>query len=567
MTRSRDPHHLFLLIAVSCVGFLLPSPARAGDEPPAGVKLRIEKIALFKNGLGFVVSSGELPGGTRTVRIGQLPIPTLGTFWVGYPGGVKLQNLVTTNEESEREDPVESIWQLLELNAGRRVLVHTSDKDIDGTIQPVPPSRGPKETPSPYFMSPRQPGNPGYISSPPSQPLSVIMIRTDKGIVALNPGSVMRAEFAEGEPVTTTKHKQVSPVIRMNLEKAAGGEKVTVSYLARGITWVPGYLVDLSDATTAKFSAHAVVINEMVDLDNVKLQLVTGFPNIKFSGVSNPIARSQSLAEFLQSLSGTGGRGGAGDYRLMQQAVAVNSPAVFGMEESAIAPGYSTAAEGEATEDLYFYPAKNLTLKRDETAWLPLFSAEMPYRHIYTWNIRDFVDNDDHYRAERESGDQKPGEEIWHSCRLTNTLAMPLTTAATQFITNDEITGQDVCYYTPPKAETTIRINKALNLTAEKAETEVDRKRDIAVFHGYHYDLVKVQGDLRIKNRLAKEVNVEITKELSGEVMEKGPNCTDRKTAEGLKKVNPKHLLTWTIALKPDEERKISYVYQVYIRD
>jgi hypothetical protein len=85
--------------------------------------------------------------------------------------------------------------------------------------------------------------------------------------------------------------------------------------------------------------------------------------------------------------------------------------------------------------------------------------------------------------------------------------------------------------------------------------------------HGCHYDLVKVQGELRIRNRLVKEVSVQITKELSGEVLDKGPNATDTKTAGGLKKVNPKHILTWTIDLKAGEVKKIAYVYQVYIRD
>ncbi len=49
------------------------------------------------------------------------------------------------------------------------------------------------------------------------------------------------------------------------------------------------------------FSAHAIVMNEMIALNNVKLQLVTGFPNIRFSGIPSPIAKSQSLADFLTS--------------------------------------------------------------------------------------------------------------------------------------------------------------------------------------------------------------------------------------------------------------------------
>jgi hypothetical protein len=537
--------------------------AQANDPKTLTATAEIEKVVLFKNGLVFVVSNYTMPGEARTVTIGQLPIPTLGTFWVSYGPDVKMKSLTSLMDEFESETPVQSIGQLVQLNAGKKVLLHTSDRDIEGIIQPDPVMKTHPETMNPYFMSPPQARDPGSIYSMP--PSNVLYVKTDKGTVALNPGLILRAEFAEGEPLRTTHEKRHLPTIRMDLEKPAGGEKVTVSYLARGMTWVPAYLIDLSDPKTARFSAHAIVINEMMDLNNVNVELVTGFPNIRFSGTSSPVAKSEDLATFLQSLSSGNSRRNNLDNMLMQQAIVVNAPSVYGGEAGGISPGYSTAAEGEVAEDLFFYPAKRLTLKRDETLWLPLFSSEMPYKHIYTWKIADFVDNQDHYQAVRP--DQPQGEEIWHSCRLTNTLNMPLTTASTEFVTNNEITGQDVCYYTPPKAETTIRINKALNITAEKGENEVDRKRDATIIHGYHYDLVKVQGELRIRNRLTKDVNVEITKELSGEVLDKGPNSTDTKTAEGLKQVNPKHILTWSIDLKPGEQRKVVYVYQVYIRD
>jgi hypothetical protein len=540
--------------------------AVAGDDKAEGAKVQIEKLALFKNGLGFVVSIGELPRDAQTVRIGQLPIPSLGTFWIGYPKDVRLQSAVTSMEELEIDVPVQSIGQLLQMNVGRKVLIHTSDRDIEGTILVGPAPRGTEKSPSPYFMSPQAKETSPY-SLDPSRPAEILMMRTEKGIVALYPGSIQRAEFSDSEPISTTRHKQKCPSILLKLERPSGGERISVSYLAKGVTWVPSYLIDLSDSKNAKFSAHAIVINEMTDLDNVKLQLVTGFPNIKFSGIQSPMAKNQSLADFLRALSGSGGRQEGLDLSMLQQGVLANAMGGFRDAESALVPDFPGPAEGEVAEDLYFYPVKNLTLKKDETAWIPLFTAEMPYKHIYTWKIRDFVDNDDRYRTEKELQDRKAGEEIWHSCRFTNTLSMPLTTAATEFVTNGELTGQDVCYYTPPGAETTVRINKALNLMAEQAETEVERKRDATTFYGYHYDLVKVRGDLRLRNRLAKETSVEITKELSGEVLESLPKSKDTKTAAGLKKVNPKHILTWSIDLKPGEERKVSYQYQVYIRD
>ena len=88
-----------------------------------------------------------------------------------------------------------------------------------------------------------------------------------------------------------------------------------------------------------------------------------------------------------------------------------------------------------------------------------------------------------------------------------------------------------------------------MNVVAEQTEIEVERTRDASVFHGYHYDLVKVRGELKLNNKLDKTINVEISKELSGEVLESLPKCKDVKTAKGLRRVNEKHILTWEIEL------------------
>jgi len=230
-------------------------------------------------------------------------------------------------------------------------------------------------------------------------------------------------------------------------------------------------------------------------------------------------------------------------------------------------PGYSTAASGVVSEDLFLYPVENFSLKRGETAWLPLFTAEMEYKHIYTWKIGDFLDPEERYRPDSGRADGKTAEDVWHSCRLVNNLKMPLTTAAVEFVTDGQFTGQDVCYYTAPGAETTIRISRAMNVLAEEDEVEVERRRNAATFHGYSYDLVKVKGELKLRSRMDKAVNVEISKELSGQVIELQPQAKDFQTAKGLKQVNPKHALTWVIELKPGAESKLTYVYQVYIRD
>ncbi len=220
---------------------------RAGDDTPQNAKLEIEKLTLFKNGLGFIISNATLPEDAQSVRIGQLPVPAFGTFWVGYPKDVKLQSLITSMEDQEKKVPVQSIGELLRLNTGRKVILYTSGRDVECTVLAETTPKEPPEIQNPYFMGTRRSQDPygRNISEIPSS--KILIAKTAQGIIAMEDNSIHRAEFVDGEPVNTTYITQKRPSIRMKLEKPAGGEKISVSYLARGVTWSPSYLIDLSD--------------------------------------------------------------------------------------------------------------------------------------------------------------------------------------------------------------------------------------------------------------------------------------------------------------------------------
>jgi hypothetical protein len=153
----------------------------------------------------------------------------------------------------------------------------------------------------------------------------MLFIKAANGIVGINPGTISRVEFDTSEIITTSTVKRKLPSIRIELERPAEGQKVSVSYLARGITWSPSYLIDLSNPGTARISANAVIVNELADFDNVQLELVTGFPKIKFGEVLSPVAMSQNLADFLNSLAlGRTEYRGRNSNMLQQQALVLN---------------------------------------------------------------------------------------------------------------------------------------------------------------------------------------------------------------------------------------------------
>ncbi len=541
--------------------------ARGVERPEATPKIR--RVALFKNGLGCFTAEAVLPKGAASIRLGAIPVPSQGTFWITCPERLKLRALYLTLEPDTRNRPALDLLELLRANPGREVTIHTTDEPpgvLRGVIlaQPAEEASQP-ERPSPYRTGPRPLGWP-HRRAPlrNAGPPKMVLIETKNGVAALAAGAIRRVEFAGKNVQTTLPRNQKRPVIRIELGKAANGESVALNFLARGIAWNPSYLFDITDPKTATLTAKAVVINEAADLNAVHLELISGFPNIRFGDVASPIAGTQTLAAFLNALTSDRPRRRNRGY-LAQQAMVANAP-LYMPPAANPTPGYSTARKGTSAEDLFFYPVDSFTLARGETACIPLFTARVPYTHIYTWKIPDMLDENERYHSSRNRDERLSSEVVWHCCRTTNTMKMPWTTAAAEFIRNGRIAGQDICYYTPPGAETTIRITRAMNIHAEQAERELERKRGAAHFYGSTYDLVKVKGELKLENRTARTVAMEITKELSGEVQETTPAAKDIPTAKGLKRVNTRHRLIWRLPLKPGENRTITYTYAVYIR-
>jgi hypothetical protein len=547
--------------------------ARADADDVPNVDLKVERVALFKNGLGYFTSFTTLPKGATTIEINQLPVPSHGTFWVGYPKDVKVTKLVTSRGKKDVEGTTtaRSITDLLQINSGREVTVRTGLNDmpaITGTIVQVMPVNQPTPSQSPNSIDFRS--SVDINRNPSIQTTSLVIIKMENGNVALNVGSITRVDF-DGDDITISvpnvSTTMTPPSIRIELENAAKGQEIGISYLARGITWAPSYLIDLSDSTTARLSAKAVVINEVADLQGIHLDLVTGFPNIQYGEVNSPVSMSENLAGFLRALatgrSGSSRSGSSGGVLGQMSAVYVRGGRAGEVDQLTRmpAPDYSTAQEGAASEDLFLYPIESFTLLRGETATIPLFTAAVSYKHVYTWVIPDILDEDEYYRQEPDSADV-----VWHSCRLENGMEMPWTTAVTEFVKDGQFTGQDICYYTAPGTETTVRINRALNILTDRAEFELERQRKVEDFYGRWNDPVKVKGELELRNRFDKSIVVEVTKNLSGEVLESVPAARDIPTAKRLQRVNPRHLLLWDVELKPGQKQTLSYTYEVYIR-
>lgn len=532
------------------------------QSPPPAMSLDIEQVALFKNGLGFFTGQITCPAGQTQLRIALPAAPAHGTLWISYPAEIEMASIIAKEVESAETQDAITIPELLQANVGRSARIALGDREITGVITYFAQDRRPDQD---ELYPPRSPVGParGYDYRAPQQPAALVTIQTESGLVGIDPRSVTSVTFT-GSPAEQKVPRPVRQTqLDVRLSRAGDGRKLAVSLLARGITWAPSYLVDISEEGSAKLSAKAVVVNDACPLRDTRMQLITGFPHLQFSGVISPMAKPGNLELFLQALSRR-------DYQWGRPAVTSNimvqSVTYGGAAGGPETPEYGAAEVGAAAEDLFLYPVGPVDLERNEVAYLPLFTESVPYEHIYQWDIPDNVNEQGRYRYGGDERDAKDvEEEIWHSLRLTNTTKIPWTTAPGETVKNGTILGQDTLKYTPAGGQSTLRITRAIGVKGDQVELEINRKREALRMYHNIFDLITVRGDLSVLNTQSKAVTLEITKTLSGEVQSTDPAAKQQKLAKGLHRMNGLSKLTWTIELPPATEKQINYVYEVYV--
>ena len=553
---------LSCLSALVCLlAVVRPAPAQPPADP-VSLDTQIRRVALFKNGFGFFIREGELPAASPSAVLGPFAAPSHGTFWVSAAPSTGLTSVVARQVPGQDQVPARDLAELLRANVGRQVTIWPYGDPaatISGTILSFAPERPLSQRPVyPYEM-----GSPADTSDLlPSGRGQFVLIQTDQGVVALDAYRIARVDFRSPDIASAFSRESEQVQLRAEFTNPRPGDRLSVSYLARGITWAPSYLIDLSHPEQARLTAKAVIFNEAEDLASTHVDLITGFPNLRFANVLSPLAMRENLASFLNSLSGGGG-GTLGAGVWTQVASSGHGGARTAGELPF--PDYGAAAAGAVAEDLFLYPVENVTLARGEIGYYPLFTQTVPYHEFYQWEIPDYITSEDRYGQPSQEDPDTP-EVVWHSLRLTNTTELPWTTAPAQLLQSGNIIGQDVLNYTPPQAQATVRITQAVSVRAEQNEVEVEREREAIRMYGYSFDRVAIQGTLRVTNYKQETISLEITKTISGDLKTTTPTAEDVTLARGLARMNPVHRLTWTLDLAPEQQQEITYTYDALIR-
>lgn len=516
-----------------------PTSTPMNQEP----RTRVVSAALFKNGYAFVRREGKIGPGSSELVIEALPSPTHGTFWISAdPNEVSIERAVARRGELQERVPARTLPELLRANVGQSLTLHLAENEsISGTLLEV-------AQPQSTWMVEDTSGFP----APLTAGADMLLVGLDEGTTAIPTSAVRRVTGKDLSNELERPRATASLTISATVE-GNGEASLNLSYLERGLTWVPSYAIDVSQDGVARLTAKAEIINEAEDIVGARIELVTGFPNLGFSHIVDPIAMRGDMDTFLREL----GSSTLPEAAVATQRMRVSAAAPSG-GGSAHFPTAGAPAGGTAVGDLFFYELEDVALGRGERGMYPLFTVEAPYYHVYEWTIEDTI----HQRG----GPSRAEEEIWHSLRLTNDSEVPWTTAPAMTMEDGRLLGQDTLEYTAAGAETTLRITRAADVIGEQVEYEASRNRNAANILGRAYDQVVVRGELRITNHKAEPVRLEITKLLQGEVLQNPDEAEVASLAERLQEVNPRRRLTWKPTLPPGETSTISYHYQLYSR-
>ncbi len=548
--------HLAKIALLTLMGMILstlsmPAAVEKEDSLPT-LKTKANTIAVFKNGLGFFIREGEVELKNRWAVTEYVPQATLGSLWIGsLDKDAQLDEVIGFFEDVESKTEAITLQELLKLNIGKKAKITANNKIIEGTIKSVPEKR------MPYQEGPQQRVQP--------QPGAIAIISTKDGDIVINKNAVSRIEFASGYS-TQTLSKGKAKRIKFKLDTSRNKAKLSLSYLQKGISWIPSYLVNIEDSKKARITMKATLINDIENLENVDAFFVVGYPNFMYADILSPLALDQVLSQFIAGLE-AGGRRRA-EYSQMSNIMRQSAPAAFREESRNLPLDYGYAAikgvPGASEEDLFLYHKKGISLNKGERAYYHIFSQEVDYKHIYEWNVPDTLNVDPRgYQQSRQP--QTDREQVWHSIKLENSTDYPWTTAPALTVSGWKPLAQDTINYTPKTTKTNLKLTVATDIKTNRREYEMERQRDVRLYRS-SYDLVTVKGELYIKNAKSKDVTMEIKKKVTGEVLEVSHNGKIEKVAEGLRGVNFNSFISWEIPVKAGEETEVTYTYKVYIR-
>lgn len=518
------------LAAIGLLAFAVPT-ARAAETPAKG---KIVAADLFKNGLAVITCEVTL-GKAGDYLLDSVPQPVHGTFHIDA-GPAKVEAAVKVREV-EVPDDEPGTGNLQDDLAGKKVTIHLKGANrppVEGTVVKLKPAKG--EAATSRFL----------------------VLQGEKGRILVDPAEVSSvAVVARGgdRPVTRKQPQLVLTLSGTDKEQT----KVTLKYLANGLSWAPSYRLDITDPKSLTLEQHAVIRNELADLDGAAVRLISGYPNVQYAHVRSLIGPRTTFASFFAELSN---RSAGYDSEVMWNS-AVTQQAIGNFRSSAVSTVLGATPTGEGV-DLHYEGIGKRTLAEGETLALTVAKGKGEYARIVEWTVADVRDEHGRYAGRARTRDEEG--EPWDALKFKNPLAFPMSTGPATVTAGGLFNGQRTTYWVNPGEETVLRVEKALSVRTRSVENEKPSgNRDIVWIGSSQYRRATVEGEVAVSNNRKESIQMIIRRKFSGELVKAEGEPKSNLLVEGVHTVNKRNELTWTLPLKGGEEKTLKYSYTVLV--
>jgi hypothetical protein len=548
----------------------------------------VVEATVFKDGHVLVRQEANVRAQRGEFLLEGLSAPITGSYhpYVRSPNQ-RVQSVVVSRATSKKSTPIGNLYELLSLNVGAKLtLVETDGKQWSGELVAAPDTGDPNGP---------APGATLFQSGT----ARAVLLKTDAGHRIVPVQRIRSFQFSGPfRTAGTTTSEQVSLRVRLDPPSSAQAT-IGASYLQKGIRWAASYRIELDPRGEAEAHLLGTVVNELANLDGTDLRLVMGRPRIFNADVVDPIAIRDSAAPLsrrFQQVPGAqffGGFGGGafGGGRFCGGGAGAVLPSD---EEPADAGSPTSSPRGNAQEgvvelspgleeDLFYLPARRITLRKGDTAVLPLSSSRLKVADIYTADI-PFQPVEDPERArgltedqKRELSDELRQVRARHLLQFTNTSAVPLTTAPASIFQDGRLVAHTLINYVPPGGSGVCVLGEAPGIRVKHVDNE-ELRVDVPASketRDNSYTRVELAGTVTVENQSPRRVRLMVTRSVPGNVDHAtGGQLTQLEATDmaargqnarpWVNRLTGSARIAWQFELAPGEKRELRYNWHAY---
>jgi hypothetical protein len=502
-----------------------------------------KRITVFKDGTSFIEKTVNISTSNKTIKLEKLPVTleekkdqrygysvdndriTLGSLRFSAKNNELIELAVNKNaiDSVIIQKEYESITDLLKINIGKKVKVAWG-KDAKPIIAKIEKVIG------------------GFV-----------VLKEGSSFYQIPVSEVTNVDFPE--KYSTIKKdvelkEEPSVSLEMKLQKDAKNQQIDMSYLQKGITWLPTYFIELRPDNKGQLMLEANLLNDIEDFENTEINFAVGVPSFSFKHVSEPLFSNKAIWEILKELSNQQIQDFSANIQMNMMSQRANY--VRNDESSEYVP----EMEGVGGEDLYFYKKQNISLKKDGRLKTQLLKMNFDYQDVYSCELEQNATNRN-YNSDTKSN------IVWHSIRFKNSSEHPLTTGTVFFRKEDNgqiaLVSQNQLDYTPKNEFATAKMTVAPDIMITSNDIETARK---SVNNDY---LLNIDGEINIVNYKAFEVDLIIDRKIIGTMLDSDKKWEVKSKLDTYNSMNPTNKVVWKLKIPAGKSAKIKYSYKIMV--